>query len=354
MRDDVIGVWPILSMYSDMLMMEDKWQVFEENRLSWVAHRLRQDVTVGEPFASRGVTLRRVTCELELARDVPPLDAAGLVNLGMLNLHAAGDAVLWLPDEGRIVRRMHMLVHNDTVDWRMRQLATLGIIQLTHAERASEDIAEFFGGRPAPAWAHPTSGLREEPDDTLNLPDSFFYGSRGQPNPFQVEGEFQQIGDAANETGRCSLGGSADGVSIETAWGAADTALVRVRPEDHPHLGAGLLTTILMTPEATHSIPELANHLNLEEHRSAQELHGLGAWCIQTSGEAPCLGHALFLPAVLYQPGVAWDCALNAIAHAEWADRKLHGEIERAPDHVTRLVERRLQYLDQMGGGEFN
>jgi hypothetical protein len=302
------------------LMIDEEWSVRCRGRLSWVGHELRQDFTVSDPWTSLGTRLVRLASSIPVVEDVACASDDVVRVLAALNRFVCGEALVWDDLHRRLLCCSGAVVHRETLEWRVRQLTTFSIMALIMTERLSATLADRLGGTVA-RWAHPDSGGRQEPDEMLGVLHDVIMPAGHAPSRFAREGEFEEIATRLESTPFFSLGGSPEGIAVEAALGEHDTILVHAQTATpHPVLGSGLLVTTKVRPPApVEQTPAwLAATLNLMESTGGFEGNSFGAWCTDGEGAQTLLAHALFVPNVLYRPGVTQDVVWNALRRAAW------------------------------------
>ncbi len=302
------------------LMIDEEWSVRCGDRLSWVGHELRQDFVVSDPWTSLGTRLVRLGSRIHVVEDISEDPDEVVQVVAALNRFVCGEALVWDDLHRRLLCCSGAVVHRETLEWRVRQLTTFSIMALTMTERLSGTLADRLGGTVS-GWDHPDSGRREEPDEMLGVLHEVIIPAGGPPSRFAREGEFEGIAGQLENTPFFSLGGSPEGIAVEVPLGERDTTLVHAQTTaPHPVLGNGLLvTTKVRPPDQVEEAPaSLATTLNLMESTGGFEGNSFGAWCTDGEGAQTLLAHALFVPNVLYRPGVTQDFLWNALRRAEW------------------------------------
>src|SRR6266550_6885682 len=166
------------------LQVDDQWVVTEPQSFTWWGHRLRQKVAAEKATTRGGLGIVKIWAETDLLIDVPnESKVEGLV--GVLNSAAALNTLVWRPNERRLSLRCASYIYSDIQGWMTGMFCSAVAMQIAEAEGRAESLQKLFGGR-IHSSAHPTSGVRQEPDDMLNVLSVFrtakdavspFYGS---------------------------------------------------------------------------------------------------------------------------------------------------------------------------------
>jgi hypothetical protein len=206
---------------------------------------------------------------------------------------------------------MHSSVSVTPDNWLLARSIALHAMALQMADAYAEavELAAAFGGRVA-ASAHPRNGLRERPDEMVEIVE--VYQQRGEgPSPFTTD-EIAELVHleprpwvmAANEPQRLL----AD-LSFATDLPAR---LELDASERHPSLGSGLLMRLILPVEPDDAI---AQKLNANECLEP-DAHQLGAWCIDRERALTFTG---FVPAAAHTPGLSRALAYHLSAKNDWA-----------------------------------
>jgi hypothetical protein len=282
--------------------------VQEKTSFTWWAHTLAQRVCVAEPREVQGVTLTTLHVETDLLADVP-MNESTWARLGAVNQYATLSA--YVADKSRGTVRLHASVSLTPDNWLLARSIALHAMALQMADAYAEaaELAEAFGGR-VDATPHPIAGLRERPDEMVNILEIYHQRGEGE-SPFGpdeiaelVHLEPRPWTMASNELRRLDA-------DLEFAVGTP-SRLELDASETHPALGSGLQMRLLVPVEPDAAI---AQRLNANE-RLQPDAHQLGAWCIDPDRGFLFTG---FIPAAAYTPGLARALVYHLSAKNEWA-----------------------------------
>lgn len=313
-----------------MLLIDEPWTVWDKRQFAWIGHRLVATVEASEPFMSRDILVCRLTTTIEVVEDVQvPQDVAEAA-MADLNQWASYGAFVYLPDIRAVRMMLSNIVHAETTGWRPTEHAIAHILSLAIIEREVNALADRLGGKVAQR-SHPLSGLRRTPDDLLNVVEELYTPAGVEPSKFADTRELQAVEDMVRTTGGIgvTLGHFAVGISIEVAFGQADTTLIDMLTDVvHPVLGNGL--SILTTTRMVKSYPEacrITNRLNVIQFAPGNAMSALGAWFVRTIREDHYVAHVRFVPNLCFKPGCSVNCGAEAIDQAIWVDRLMHPEL---------------------------
>ncbi len=324
-----IGIETLRSIHK-MLLIDEPWTVWGERRFSWIGHRLAADVEASEPFMSRGMLVCRLTTTILVVEDVRAAQDMAEAAMADLNQWASNGTFIYLADTLSVRMMFSNIVHSETTGWRPTEHATAHILSLAITEREVDALAERLGGKVA-QWSHPLSGPRRTPDELLNVVEQLYAPAGVEPSRFADANEMHGVEEMARATGGIgvTLGRFADGISIEVAFGKADTTLIdMVTSVIHPLLGHGL--SVLTTTRIVKSYAEacrIANQLNVIQFAPGNVMSALGAWYVRTIGEDHYVAHVRFIPNLYFTPGYAVTCGTEAIDQAIWVDQVMHPDL---------------------------
>jgi hypothetical protein len=207
-------------------------------------------------------------------------------------------------------------------------------------------MAETFGSG-EPDTSRPTHLRDLEFDEMLDVVAKVYVPHGRGPSRWSDTGEFEAFVEQWGRSDQCF--GSADytGMSLETPFGSESALIHFSTEEEHPQLGNGL-TAILQLPFADTSIAiakEVAA-LNLLEAVSWTGFPQLGCWHaidIRPGQKAPAF--TLFMPNVLYRPGLITHFAMWFLLRVRWVREQRHPAMQDLP--LTDIAERLAAMLGE-------
>ncbi len=334
---DDVGI-QILNAIYDQLKVEDQWSVRRQRGFSWWGYRLAQHIDVSPPVHDRGLDLCGLSIRTEVVREVDPnTDPAAL--LVELNRQATINALVWDRTTATISVCCAATVHQDIASWIYYVLATAAILQNDLAHAHTVTLAEACGGRPAGS-NHPTHGVRNEPNGSMNITARMIVPAGEEPSKFvgpPCAGIGPFLAELAEQKGWYGTS-DAHGATVEVPFtgnrpamlqdrGSPDakleTALVQIFTDvSHPEFGNGALvvTQLPVSPGVERAI-SLANDLNLAESAGGQDLPPLlGAWVPDPFSEGGNgLAFSSFLPNFLAMGGILNNWVLYQATRAHFA-----------------------------------
>ena len=298
----------VLRFLTARMQIEAEWAVQEQTSFTWWAHTLAQRVWVTPPRELQGVDLTTLHIETDLLSGVP-MSPGTWTRLASVNRYATLSA--YVADQASGAIRLHASVSLTPDNYLLARSIALHAMALQMADAYAEapELAEAFSGQVA-ATPHPHQGLRETPDEMVNILD--IYQQRGEgASPFNDD-EIAQLVHleprpwtmAANEPHRLDA-------DLEFATGMP-ARLQLDASEKHASLGSGLQMRLVLPLEPDEMI---AQKLNANECLEP-DAHQLGAWCVDEDHGLLFTG---FVPAAAYTPGLARALVYHLSAKNDWA-----------------------------------
>ena len=298
----------VLRFLTARMQIEAEWAVQEQTSFTWWAHTLAQRVWVTPPRELQGVDLTTLHIETDLLSGVP-MSPGTWTRLASVNRYATLSA--YVADQASSAIRLHASVSLTPDNYLLARSIALHAMALQMADAYAEapELAEAFSAKVA-ASPHPQRGLRETPDEMVNILD--IYQQRGEgASPFNDD-EIAQLVHleprpwtmAANEPHRLDA-------DLEFATGMP-ARLQLDASEKHASLGSGLQMRLVLPLEPDEMI---AQKLNANECLEP-DAHQLGAWCVDEDHGLLFTG---FVPAAAYTPGLARALVYHLSAKNEWA-----------------------------------
>ncbi len=138
-----------------------------------MGQHLAQRVGAERPRASYGITVLRVQAETRLVRGVAPGSHVSAVLDPLISMASLSSLVF--DPAGRVVAfRSSVVVHEQNVE-RLKWVFTHAVaIQAAEANGRAAPVARELGGEVAVS-AHPSSGVRDEPDGMLAVIQDVYY-----------------------------------------------------------------------------------------------------------------------------------------------------------------------------------
>ena len=332
----------ILDAIYDQLKVEDEWAFRRQRGFTWWSYRLAQHIDVSPPVHDRGLDLCSLHVRTAVVRDVDPnTNPAPL--LVQLNRQATLNALVWDPSDATISVRCAVTVHQDIASWIYYVLATAAILQNDLAHAHTVALAKVSGGQPAGS-NHPTHGVRNEPNSSMDVPARVMIPAGEVPSKFvgaqcaEIEGFLIELAETKGWYGNADTEGATVEVPFtgyrpamfqdrSTPDPRLEPALVQVFTDiPHPNFGNGALvvTRLPISPGADQSV-DLANDLNLAESAGGHDVPPLfGAWVPDPfSEEENGLAFGSFLPNFLALGGILNNWMAYQATRAQFARRFL-------------------------------
>jgi hypothetical protein len=298
----------VLKFLTARMQIEAEWAVQEQTSFTWWAHTLAQRVWVAARREVQGVEVRTLHIETHLLTEVP-MNAFTWARLASINRFATLSA--YVADTVNSQINLHASVSLTPDNWALARAIALHAMALQMADAYAEagELAATFGGR-INATAHPGQGLRERPDEMVEVID--IYQQRGEgDSPFTSD----EIADLVHLEPRPWVIASNE---LQTLH--ADLEFTPGLPAQleldagarHPALGSGLQMRLVLPVEPDDMIAQKLNANELVE----PDAHQLGAWCID---EDKGLMFSGFVPAAAFVPGLSRALVYHLSAKNDWA-----------------------------------
>ena len=329
-----------LDVIHKFLLIDEQWTVRRPRGFTWWAHRFAHHLDVGRPVTADGVVLTRVTSRIPVLRDVRM--ARDEVDAVLLEANYYCDSYCYVYDaeSRRIDSVQSALVHEQTLDWRPRLLASQFVIQLIHAEEQAPRLARKVKAKLASS-RHPEAGRRRKPDDMLGVIRDVILPSGLGTNRFANKFEFDTIVEEMHRGNAASFGASDTGVAVEVPFSNGTALIMLDTLESHRLVGQGLWVIVQLPIWPTHEEgARLAAWLNRKEADGDLLTNCIGAWSVSKRGKAYALSHKAFIPNALHMAGLSID-SLRAAAISTRAINALLNPNEPEPD-VWEVVAKRL------------
>ena len=298
----------VLRFLTARMQIEAEWAVQERTSFTWWAHTLAQRVWVGEARDFQGVELRTLHVETDLLNGVP-MGVSTWARLANVNRFATLSSYVADVSGGSI--KLHASVSLTEDNYLLARSLALHAMALQMADAYAEavELSAAFSGRVA-ATPHPIRGLRERPDEMVDIVD--IYQQRGEgESPFGID----EIAELVHLEPRPWVMAANDLLRLNADLEFATDAPAHLEldaAERHPSLGSGLQLRLLLPVEPDDAI---AQKLNANECLEP-DAHQLGAWCVDEERGLMFTG---FVPAAAYSPGLSRALAYHLSARNEWA-----------------------------------
>lgn len=216
----------VIEALRDHLGAQPEWTVDAERGFTWWSGRLATTVVAGPPTALHGISVVRVTATTQLLREVPAsLDLAR--RLAAANAQAAIDGLVWDPEARTVSLVSDTWCHAGNA-WLDPLVYSAAGLQPAIGDATVDALRADMGGEVASS-AHPTSGLREQPDELIEA-GAAFAAAGDRSTPF-TEGDLKALARSPLGLLPFAVHGS-DTLTAEIPYGA-DLALPadRSRPD---------------------------------------------------------------------------------------------------------------------------
>ena len=298
----------VLKFLTARMQIEAEWAVQEQTSFTWWAHTLAQRVWVSAPREVQGVELRTLHVETDLLTDVP-MTASTWARLASINRFATLSA--YVADTANRQINLHASVSLTADNYPLARAIALHAMALQMADAYAEaaELADAFGGR-LNATAHPHRGLRDHPDEMVEVLE--IYQQRGEgESPFTAD----EIAELVHLEPRPWVIASNELQSLHADLEFAEDMPSQLELDAgarHPALGSGLQMRLVLPVDPDDMIAQKLNANELVE----PDAHQLGAWCVD---EEKGLMFGGFVPAAAFVPGLSRALVYHLSAKNDWA-----------------------------------
>ncbi len=300
----------------EIMMIDPEWSVWDGRGFTWWGEGLAQQVWAEPSFTDRGISLWRLNARTDIVRGLQDSTERRHRLAALAAFSTMSGWILNPDDPSRLQSASSVFVHEQNWAWLERLFALVVAVQATEAHIEAPLLSEILGGEPD-CTGHPLSGMRNEPDDMLNVIDQLVRLHGGFPCTWT--GAEMEVLARMLEGGSSVLADSGPtGATAEFPFGP-DTSLLEVRPECHKRLGNGVLLTLkLPVPDSGEcgTGPDFLE-MNRRELGAVNGAPLIGSWCRSPEG---LLAHVCFLPNLSVRPGLLSVLAMGFANRAEWVD----------------------------------
>jgi hypothetical protein len=296
----------------ERMQIDEHWAVREPQRFTWWAGALAQRVWTDAPREMQGVVVTQVHIETDLLGNVAP-SAEALERLAGINRLSTLSA--YVADTDARAVRLHASVSATEDNLPLARMLALHAtaLQVADAHAEAGPLAQIFGAD-VDASSHPTSGVRDEEDEMLGVPE--VYASRGEgASPFRIDelAELVRLEPRPWTTASNTL----TGIDAELPFDGHQPSRLELDAEfRHPALGSGLRLALTLPVSAT---PARVQSLNAGEVVTP-DAHQLGGWC---ASEDDQLEFVSFIPTAAYVPNLARALVYHMSARNGWAHQMI-------------------------------
>jgi hypothetical protein len=325
--DQIFRLWQV----------DEAWSVRERRGFAWWGGDYRQRVCVDAGRNDNGIFIYKMSAVTDFLRGVDPHDPALAERLAFLNRYSSSYALTLDEGERRVLLFSSVVLHEQNADWIVPHFSALAIIQPIDAQVRAHVGAEMLGGAPDKS-GHPSSGVRLQHDDMLNIIQATYRPLGEGPSRWVDSNEFEQVPTLLSKGGFFSTGGRS-GLSAEISFGNDSALITASGDERHPQLGHGVCLLLHLPCSLSKAVAaRLALELNSAD-ANATAGHLLGSWCSaeRRGGNVPVF--ASFIPNLLYRPGLLFQMILSLGIKARWARNEIAPYME--DDDLERILRRR-------------
>jgi hypothetical protein len=307
----------------DALRVQEQWRIDIGRGFTWWASDFAQSVWADPGVFHNTSSVFRLHAEIELLKGSGHAEQCEIF-LSSFMANTTLSALVY--DGERDTFKLHCSVYadNDNAEWLKRLFLGAVGLQLCEAHKKSKWLADTLDTAPATS-AHPTSGMRNDPDQMVNAVDQFFRPMGQQPSKWQASDEWDEACDILKRFSTKCTGDDQSYLIAHMPWGGRSsnpleqqTSILEINGEKpHPDLGNGLhlsLTVPLQMDQkaAAHAALEL----NEIERREWRWYHDLGSWASQGG----TLIFECFIPNTSYVPRALVELSQGMARRAQWVD----------------------------------
>ncbi len=310
----------IRHMRESVLCIDEEWVVDYEKGFRWWPHLLKQEIFVSDQrTVADGSRLDKVV----VSTDVCSLKEPGMVtHPGIIELTNLATMSGLVAHGGKLRLHAHAWVDGSNLPLYKMVLGTVAGIQISEAALIARLLQEDGLGEPDTS-AHPTSGLREEPDEITSVVEALI-APMGDGDPPWPREMLDDVRETYMDQPPCLMAISdPSGLTAEFPFGE-ESSLLRVNlTQNHPLLGNGMMVSNTFNVENLDD-PLLENPIGMN---GWEVEHGdgpfLGSWQEQDSGS---MSFVSFVPNALKHPAAASNFVILAGARARRMAMKWLGD----------------------------
>ena len=329
----------VMEFLINSMKIDNIWHLKEERGFKWWPHRFAQRVWAELPRKSEGLDITVLHAETDFLHHVPRENKTReFVNV--LNIYASQSAFVWNQEEGHIKLHSAVCIHRENIEWVKRLFMSSVALQAADSHIKADKLANLINAKPTTS-SHPQSGIRNDPDDMLNVIEQIYIPAGVRPSVVPKL-EFES---AAELSKKYFLAFGGDSVfSIEFPFFDKEPVIAKILEdkyptetppvgtalfvadsrERHPHLGGGLWTRLhLPLTLDNEQGPHLAFVLNRAEAENWTSCHLLGAWCYNKNR----LSFVSFLPNVAYKPGILINLVMSNYIRTNWVKDYIQSDL---------------------------
>ncbi len=326
-----IGI-DVVEFLRQRMQIDDAWQHPFERGFVWWGHRLAQYVWA-EPLAPNGGC--RVHARTDLVTDFEATDSQLTALASFLRRTSLSRIIRDPRQPRRLQLACSVHIEEQSRPWLQNVFALAAALQVCEASSLAESLARTLAVRAA--WsAHPRSGMRSQPDDSLNLLGEVV--QVGQ-EPSHYRGRTMLEAFASFRGSPLPADGDTEQLTIRLPFGDKEARLHLSTRLAHPDLGNGLLQRLSLPWGANRAndpaLVRFALQLNERELGEITQTFAIGSWCPTPAG----LTHVTFFPNFMnaISPRCAGKLAGADVARSQWVTQRVFGiewnPCQLAPPH---------------------
>jgi hypothetical protein len=298
--------------------VDEEWSLDQHRGFRWWPHQQAQSVWSEPAFDDGGLTVWRIHVRTDVLRGFRATDE----HLEWLrDTFPCGHTFSGVVSEGRRRDQLWLAasawVHEQSFEWVTDLLGWVVLVQAAEA-RGWASHAEACEVGVQAVSAHPLSGVREVPDETMQVVRQLIQPAGALPSPWAGE-ELPGLVEFINRPPCVLATGGPRGLTAEFPFGR-DTSLLRVFPEDeHAVMGTGLRIELTVPVPNVDTVGAL--DLNARELRHLVRAPFLGGWHAGDCGYV----WTGFYPNALQQDGFLTNLVLGTVARSKWVAEEVYG-----------------------------
>ncbi len=286
----------------EKLQVDENWMIRRDTGFTWWCHRFAQSIDMaGVIQGPDGDKAYRIVIKTDVLKHVE-LNDPRFHALNDFMKSASLSAPVFDKTKKTISLVSQLSVHDGVQGWMQPILVIASILQLIEAETFGEQLAKKLGCE-LNVSAHPTSGLKENADEILNIAQEDLFSQGKEPARWTEEEFTDAVMRYMQQPPSLGATNGGRGLTVEFPHGN-DTSLLQMNcDEKHPFYGSGLLLTqkFRYSPSSETEGFRKALEFNSTVVEQNQSAYGLGSFCYQGG----LLSFSAFFPNVMYNgPGL--------------------------------------------------
>lgn len=333
------------SLYERM-KIDDEWSVREPRGFTWWPGLLKQRIWVEDPFEDEDMEIWRAHVRSDFIEGFGDTeDERWAMTLGE---HSSLAGFVRCPeDHTRVQFASSAYFHEETLPFICGLMGWVAPIQAIDANELCDPVADLFDGWAPDSSAHPTSGVRDDPDELLGLVELLVEPEGRCPSVY-AGADMKEALEGLPEPPHIFPSGDDSSVATCLPFPGCNTLLSASTTKPHLGMGNGLSISLKIPHNCDGKLPADALAFNELELSSLTRSHFLGSWSVSDSGD---MTFSSFIPNSLFVDGITEHMLMSHTMRAGWIAQDLadHSWADNYENDLARSLEVRKMWLAENG-----